>query len=88
MMAAPPARRAISATRNFAHAFDQIRHYAVMRLALFIAERHQRGRAWGFGQIYCSGDDLGLISLNAIVVAPRPHRAWRAKPNTAGEGRR
>ena len=73
---------------NSAHAFDQIRRYAVMRLALFLAKRHQRGRAWGFAQIYCSGDDLGLISLNGIVVAPRPHRAWRAKPNTAGEGRR
>jgi len=73
---------------NSAHAFDQIRRYAVMRLALFIAKRHQRGRAWGFAQIYCSGDDLGLISLNGIVVAPRPHRAWRANPNTAGEGRR
>ena len=57
---------------NSAHAFDQIRRYALMRLALFIAKRHQRGRAWGFAQIYCSGDDLGLISLNGIVVAPRP----------------
>jgi RNA-directed DNA polymerase len=73
---------------NSAHAFDQIRRYALMRLALFIAKRHQRGRAWGFAQIYCSGDDLGLISLNGIVVAPRPHRAWREKSNTAGEGRR
>jgi RNA-directed DNA polymerase len=55
---------------------------------VFIAKRHQRGRAWGFAQIYCSGDDLGLISLNGIVIAPRPHRAWREKSNTAGEGRR
>jgi RNA-directed DNA polymerase len=73
---------------NAAHAFDQIRRYAVMRLALFLAKRHQRGRAWGFARLYCSGDDLGLISLNGIVVAPRPHRAWREKSNTAGEGRR
>jgi hypothetical protein len=29
---------------NSAHAFDQIRRYALMRLALFIAKRHQRGR--------------------------------------------
>jgi hypothetical protein len=28
------------------------------------------------------------FSLNGIVVAPRPHRAWREKSNTAGEGRR
>jgi hypothetical protein len=67
---------------NSAHAFDQIRRYALMRLAVFIAKRHQRGRAWGFAQTYCSGDDLGLISLNGIVVAPRPHRE---KSNTAGE---
>ena len=31
---------------------------------------------------------MGLISLNGTVVAPRPHRAWREKSNTAGEGRR
>ena len=73
---------------NSAHAFDQIRRYALMRLALFIAKRHQRGRAWGFAQIYHSGDDLALISLNGIVIAPRPHRAWREKSNTPGEGRR
>ena len=73
---------------NSAHAFDQIRRYAVMRLAVFIAKRHQRGRAWGFAQIYCSGDDLGLISLNGIVVAPRPHRAWRGNrtPPVKGVG--
>jgi RNA-directed DNA polymerase len=63
---------------NSAHAFDAIRRYALMRLALFIGKRHQRGRAWGFAQIYRSPADLGLISLNGIVVAPRPHRAWRA----------
>ena len=73
---------------NSAHAFDEIRSYALMRLALFLAKRHQRGRAWGFAQLYRSPDDLGLISLNGIVVAPRPNRAWRVKPNTAGEGRR
>jgi hypothetical protein len=50
-----------------------------MRLAVFLAKRHQRGRAWGFAQIYCSGDDLGLINLKGIVVAPRPHRTLRAK---------
>ena len=63
---------------NSAHAFDKIRNYALMRLALFLAKRHQRGRAWGFAQIYRSPDQLGLISLNGIVVAPRPNRAWRA----------
>jgi RNA-directed DNA polymerase len=46
--------------------------------ALFTAKRHKRGRAWGFAQIYRSPGALGLISLNGIVVAPRPNRAWRA----------
>jgi RNA-directed DNA polymerase len=63
---------------NSAHAFDKIRRYALMRLALFIAKRHKRGRAWGFTQIYRSPNELGLVSLNGIVVAPRPNRAWRA----------
>ena len=26
-----------------------------------------------FAEICCSGDDLGLINLKGIVVAPRPH---------------
>ena len=73
---------------NSAHAFDKISNYALMRLALFVAKRHQRGRAWGFARAYQSGNQLGLICLNGIVVAPRPNRAWRARPNTAGEGRR
>jgi len=63
---------------NSARSFDKIRRYALMRLALFIAKRHNRGRAWGFAQIYRSPGALGLISLNGIVVAPRPNRAWRA----------
>ena len=62
---------------NSARSFDKIRRYALMRLALFIAKRHKRGRAWGFAQVYRSPGALGLISLNGIVVAPRPNRAWR-----------
>ena len=63
---------------NSAHAFDKISKYAVLRVALFVAKRHQRGRAWGFAQVYRSPDRLGLISLNGTVVAPRPNRPWRA----------
>jgi len=63
---------------NSAQAFDKIRGYALMRLALFPAKRHQRPTAWGFAQVYRSRDTFGLISLNGIVVAPRPNRAWRA----------
>jgi group II intron reverse transcriptase/maturase len=63
---------------NSAWAFDKVRSYALMRLALFVAKRHKRGRAWGFSRLYRSPDNLGLVSLNGIVVAPRPNRAWRA----------
>jgi RNA-directed DNA polymerase len=63
---------------NSAREFDKIRSYAVMRVALFVAKRHQRGRSWGFAQVYRSSDSLGLISLNGTVVAPRPNRSWRA----------
>jgi RNA-directed DNA polymerase len=73
---------------NSADAFDKIRKYAVMRLALFVAERHQRSRSWGFAQLYRSPTELGLISLNGIIVAPRPYKAWRVKPNTVDEERR
>jgi RNA-directed DNA polymerase len=63
---------------NSAHAFDKIRKYAVMRIALFAAKRHQRSRSWGFAQVYRSPNSLGLISLNGIIVAPRANRPWRA----------
>jgi len=63
---------------NSAGEFDKIRKYALMRVALFVAKRHKRGRAWGFALLYRSPDSLGLVSLNGIVVAPRPNRAWRA----------
>ena len=35
-----------------ASAFDKIRTYAVLRVALFVSTRHQRGRSWGFAQVY------------------------------------
>ena len=63
---------------NSAGEFDKIRKYALMRIALFVAKRHKRGRSWGFAMLYRSPGSLGLISLNGIVVAPRPNRAWRA----------
>ncbi|MGH2659599.1 MAG: group II intron maturase-specific domain-containing protein [Actinomycetota bacterium] len=63
---------------NSARTFDKIRHYALMRIALYVANRHQRGRSWGFAQVYRSPVSLGLISLNGTVVAPRPNRSWRA----------
>ncbi|MGH8995285.1 MAG: group II intron reverse transcriptase/maturase [Acidimicrobiales bacterium] len=73
---------------NSAWAFDKIRNYAVMRVALFTAKRHKKGRSWGFAQIYRSRDALGLVSLDGIVVAPRAHKPWREKPHAVGERRR
>ncbi len=64
---------------NSARAFDKIRNYALLRLALFLAKRHKRGRFWGWSLVvYRSPDHLGLISLDGTVLAPRPNRPWRA----------
>jgi RNA-directed DNA polymerase len=63
---------------NSARHFNLIEHHAHNRLALFVAKRHQRSRAFGWRVVtYASPDRLGLISLAGTVVAPRPHRAWR-----------
>jgi RNA-directed DNA polymerase len=74
---------------NSAHRFGVIREYVLMRMALFIGKRHKRSR--GFGRYvvsYASPDHLGLVSLAGNVVAPRPFRDWRGKPNAGGERRR
>ncbi len=63
---------------NSAWVFEKISKYAVMRVALFVAKQHQRGRSWSFAQVYGSPNSLGLVSLNGIVVAPRANRTWRA----------
>ena len=63
---------------NSARHFSLIEHHAHNRLALFVAKRHQRSRAFGWRVVtYSSPNRLGLISLSGTVVAPRPHRAWR-----------
>jgi len=74
---------------NSARQFDKISTFAVARLALFLAKRHKRSRAWGWRLVaYQAPDRLGLISLTGTVAAPRPIWGWRARPNTAGERRR
>src|SRR5712692_3349865 len=74
---------------NSAARFEKIRNYARMRLALFISKRHRRSRAFGWSVVtYQSPNQLGLITLSGIVVAPRPFRDWRGKPNAGGERRR
>ena len=74
---------------NSARHLDKISSYARERLALVVAKRHHRSRAFGWSVVaFQSPNQLGLISLEGIVVAPRPHRDWRGKPNAGGERRR
>lgn len=74
---------------NSARHFHKIRQYALSRLAIFVVSRHKKPTKYGWKSvIYLSPDNLGLINLNGSVVAPRPDRPWRVKPNAAGEGRR
>ncbi len=74
---------------NAARHFAVVRTYATDRLALFVAKRHRRARSYGWrAVVYRSPDRYGLINLNGSVVAPRPNRPWREKPNAGGEGRR
>jgi RNA-directed DNA polymerase len=64
---------------NSALLLGQIRNYALTRLALWLSKRGKRRRAWGWGmtQVLLSANHLGLISLDGIVVPPRPFRAWK-----------
>ena len=74
---------------NSAIAFEKIIHHAWTRVALIIAKRHKRSREYGWSVLaYQSPDHLGLISLSGTVVAPRPFKAWRERPNAGGERRR
>ena len=60
-----------------------------LRLALFVAKRHQRKAGYGLSVVaYWSPDRLGLISLNGTVVSPRANKPWWVKPNAGGERRR
>jgi RNA-directed DNA polymerase len=69
--------------------FDKIRQYALYRLALFVGKRHKRGLGWGKAKAMYTPGQLGLISLNGIVAAPRANQPWRRdKPNAGGERRR
>jgi RNA-directed DNA polymerase len=63
---------------NSARHFNLIEHHAHNRLALFVAKRHQRSRAFGWRVVtYNSPNRMGLVSLSGTVVAPRPHRGGR-----------
>jgi len=74
---------------NSTRHFEKVRDYMRMRLALLISKRHRRSRAFGRSVVFFqSPNHLGLLSLDGIVAAPRPFRAWRVTPNTGGERRR
>jgi RNA-directed DNA polymerase len=74
---------------NSARFFDTITRYTVVRLSLFVAKRHQMPTSYGWKMVcYQSPNRMGLISLDGYVVAPRPNRPWREKPNADGERRR
>jgi hypothetical protein len=60
--------------------FDKISLYAINRLAIFVANHHQRERRWGWWAVARQPHDhVGLIDLNGIIVPPRAfqprHRA-------------
>jgi group II intron reverse transcriptase/maturase len=63
---------------NSARQFNKINHYALDRLARFVAKRHKRSRGHGWKAVaYQSPNRLGLINLNGTIVAPRPNGPWR-----------
>jgi Group II intron, maturase-specific domain len=72
---------------NSADRFGKISEYARLRMALFVAKRTRRSRKFGWAVLACrSPDQLGLITLSGIVVAPYPFKDWRVKPNAAVNG--
>ena len=75
---------------NSARHFNLIEHHAHNRLALFVAKRHQRSRAYGWRLVtYGSPNRLGLISLAGTVVAPGLTGPGEGdEPNAGGEERR
>lgn len=60
---------------NSARIFNLVHQYALLRLVLFTAKRHQRDRHWALNQVaYRSHRNLGLINLTGTVIAPRPRQ--------------
>jgi RNA-directed DNA polymerase len=74
---------------NSARHFKKVQEHAMERLALQVAKRHHRSRKFGWSVVaFQSPNRMGLIDLAGIVVAPRPFRDWRGRPNAGGERRR
>jgi group II intron reverse transcriptase/maturase len=68
---------------NSNQAFHQLMVHTYDRLGLFVAKRHKRGRPyarWLLAQGLTKR--VGLFDLHhGHVVAPRPNKPWRLKPN-------
>ena len=67
---------------NSAAHFDRMRTFAVQRLARYVGYRYQ-GRRFKHGWyqvVHASPDQLGLLSLDGIIGAPRANKPWREKP--------
>jgi group II intron reverse transcriptase/maturase len=63
---------------NSAQSFDTITLHAVNRLSIFVANRYQRDRRFGWWVVARqSPNHLGLIDLNGTIIAPRPARSRR-----------
>ena len=74
---------------NSTRHFEKARNHALERLALQVAKRHHRSRHYGWSVVaFQPPNQLGLITLSGTVIAPRPNRDWRGRPNAAGERRR
>jgi len=57
--------------------FDRIRYHTLIRLAIFVANRHNWSQARGWAAVTSRGwQRLGLITLPR-TISPRPFRAWR-----------
>jgi RNA-directed DNA polymerase len=60
---------------NSAQSFDKIILHAVNRLSIFVANRHEHDRRFGWWVVARqSPNRLGLIDLNGTVLPPRAHQ--------------
>ena len=58
--------------------FTRITTYALRRLALFVAKRHNRRSGYGMTVVaFVSPNRMGLVNLDRLVVTPSPFRDWR-----------
>ena len=66
---------------NVAKSFRKLSAYAALRLVVWWGKRRRSRQRLRYGVSYRHATRLGLLSLSGWVVAPRPNRSWRVKPN-------